>query len=205
MYRKLIVVSTLLLLMLAVGVISAQSATPTPTPSKEVTTFYHPSVRTVGLYNNYNNENRGEWTAERVCFFWEAPEAPADSYRISWKPEGGRWLQHDRPNTKKRGNARVSTTAACIGNKKVEHKPGKVFRLKHIDGSLHFPLHDGAMLIRIRARYDDEKNGPWVCCIRISGRRGASYGGYITTSLPGGSVRTDQWVRDSDYRDPEDV
>ncbi len=201
MYRKLIVVSTLLLLMLAVGVISAQSET----PSKEVTTFYHPSVRVVGIYDSWTIHNQDEWTAERVCIYWEAPEAPADSYRISWKPEGGRWLQHDRQNTKKRGNARVSTTAACIGNKKVQRKPGKPVRLKQIDGSLQFPLHEHAMLIRIRARYDDERNGPWVCCIRISGRREASYGGYITTSAPGLPVRNDHWVRDPDYRDPEDV
>lgn len=79
---------------------------------------------------------------------WSAPDKEPDSYRVSWKMIGQKWLSYKKANTQTRGNAFVE---------------GASYNIR----GLQIP-YGSTLRIRVRARYDGEKNGPWRCCFDIT-------------------------------------
>ena len=82
-----------------------------------------------------------------VRVYINPPEQTPDKYRVSWKIEGKKWLSWKKANTSTRGNAFIdgSTTQYRIRGLSIPY--GKT------------------LLIRVRAIYEGEKNGPWMCCL----------------------------------------
>lgn len=85
-------------------------------------------------------------TLRTVMAMWNAPEKAPDSYRISWTTTG-KW-RSQKTNTKKAGSAIVTGRGYCIRG--LELARGETLR------------------IRVRARYDGKRNGPWNCCLEIT-------------------------------------
>ncbi len=80
---------------------------------------------------------------------WEAPTKAPDSYRISWTTTS-RWRKTHRPNTLTQGSAIVTEPRYIIDRLYVP--PGETLR------------------IRVRARYDGERNGKWNCCLDLKAK-----------------------------------
>lgn len=88
---------------------------------------------------------------ETVLVNWLEPEQKPDSYRVNWTTTD-RWRKNNRPNNRKAGNAIVTSDSYRITGLKV-------------------PWGE-ALRIRVRARYDGERNGPWYCCLTAGYGRG---------------------------------
>ena len=88
---------------------------------------------------------------ESVIVSWLEPEQKPDSYRVNWTTKD-RWRKRNRPNNRKAGNAIVTSDGYSITGLQVPW--GETLR------------------IRVRARYDDGRNGPWYCCLTAGYGRG---------------------------------
>ena len=75
------------------------------------------------------------------------PEKTPDKYRVSWKIEGKKWLSWKKPNTSTRGNAFIDGDSVSYRITGIRIPYGETLR------------------IRVRAIYESEKNGPWMCCL----------------------------------------
>ena len=75
------------------------------------------------------------------------PERTPDGYRISWTTKRTGWRSWKKANTERGGNAFIDGDS-------------KSYRISGI----RVPYGE-TLRIRIRARYNGEKNGPWFCCL----------------------------------------
>ena len=101
-----------------------------------------------GMVWNYREEGEPlKW----VRVTWMEPEKTPDSYRLSWAIEGAGWRSIHKKNTKRRGNMIVP-----------HPPPTNMFGdpMVTITG-LEIPWGNRGLRIRVRARYNGERNGPW--------------------------------------------
>ena len=78
--------------------------------------------------------------------WWARPTKEPDSYRVQWTTD--KWPKNKKASTKTKGNV-FTTDQHYDLSRKVEVPYGTVLR------------------VRIRARYDGKKNGPWFCCLEL--------------------------------------
>ena len=74
------------------------------------------------------------------------PEKTPDKYRVSWAING-KWRSWKKPNTETRGSAFIDGDSVSYRITGIRIPYGKTLR------------------IRVRAIYNGEKNGPWMCCL----------------------------------------
>jgi len=80
-----------------------------------------------------------------ITVHWEKPTKTPDSYQVSWT-ETNKWLPLKGENSHRRGNAIVTSTS--------ENPQYTIWGLNVTEGEM--------LKIRVRARYDGKRNGPWT-------------------------------------------